>query len=207
MLLSLLRFRAAPALLALAALSVVGCRDGSPRVLNEFYSQAARFTVEVRGHRNVSFDGEWRLVVLRNEGAAGIQLLVVGTDTPIETPEWTIEAFVELVDFRGDGTYEARPPTGAGQQQLVNDAYAQIVQRMPSGMPEAFRYDRVVKPCRFRIETEGRKGSAVCDGLAADEGASLLVTLEMSWEGHGPLQRITPEPTPSATATAAPTST
>lgn len=179
------------------ALAVAACGGGQPEPKNEFFSQPARFAVEVHGHRTATFNGEWRLVVLRNDGPEDYRLLVMGTDTPIEAPGWTIEAFVELVDFKGEGRYQALPPIGAGQELLVNHAYVQIVERGAAGSPEAFRYERVVKPCRFQISREGAKGSAVCDGLAADQEGKLVVTLRMSWEGFGPRREITPEPTPS----------
>lgn len=199
------RVRIVAGLLGLTLLTL-GCRSPEPTgEPTQHFTQDARMSIVVEGHKEARFEGEAKIRILRAGGVGDLGLLVVGPDLPVETPSWSIEAFAQLVNFRGDGRYEALPPTPGANATLVNDAYVQLVKGIDGATPEVWRYDRVMQPCEFRIERRGSKGSAVCRGLATADDR-FVIRLRMTWEAFGPpvpfspltdstpVQSVTPSP-------------
>lgn len=171
---------------AVTALLLAGCGGGGSDADEDTYSnvtQAATVTVDTDGAKKLRFDGSTELQILEADGPGQLSVLVIGTDKPVDVGDHaTVEAFVQLMDYDGDGKYVAGGSETA-PQKLVNNAYVQYVRRPPDGPVEVVRYDLVRKPCTFEIKKDGSEGSADCKGLATHTGDE--ITLRMKWKGTG----------------------
>lgn len=173
----------------------------------ENVNQAADLHLSVSGAKSARFEGGFDLHILTADSPGEDAVLVVGTAGPLKiSDDTTIEAFVQITNYAGNGTYTA-PPAKGEKVSFSNNAYVQFVTMDAAGVPGLSRYDIVRETCRFEVKRQGSEGSARCAALESDTGGR--VALRMTWKASGERRPITTTTAPgdgSTTTTTVPTS-
>lgn len=192
-----------------AALLVGACGRGGGsaserKVPFQNVTQDGEVSIEVTGAKQATFKKPSTLQILTADGPDDVDVMVVGTSQGVDAGDnVTLEAFVQLTSYKGNGKYTAGATNETKPTKLANSAYVQYVRRPPGGEVEVVRYDLVRKACDFVIEKDGSKGSAHCRGLASNNGDE--VVLRMKWNATGPRTPISTTTT-TTTPSGAPSS-
>lgn len=170
----------------------------------ENFTQPAAVTIEITGHRSISYKGDTTINVLRADQPqkTGDRLITLGPYQAVQAGEWTInEAFLSLVKFTGDGEYTLKaPPPGEGTPAMRDYVYTVVSQAVPGGPPrDASRFDVLVQPCQAEVKRNGVEGRVECDELADAQGNTISFT--MTWKATGEPRDLLKEAMDKASST------